>query len=66
MSNKREVIWRVSAAEYTSRMDTEPLGALKMDLGHSNDGVKIHVNVHTGHCTRTLWFLTRDSVGVGR
>ena len=53
-------------AEYTSRMDTEPLGALGMDLVYTYDAVKIRVNVHTGHFTRTLWFLTRDSVGVGR
>ena len=53
-------------AEYTSRMDTEPLGALGMDLVYTYDAVKIRVNVHTGQLTRTLWFLTRDSVGVGR
>ena len=48
-------------------MDTEPLGALGMDLlVYTYDAVKIRVNVHTGHFTRTLWFLTRDSVGVGR
>ena len=49
-----EKVERVSVAEYTSRMDTEPLGALGMDLGHSYDGVKIRVNVHTRHFTRTL------------
>ena len=39
----------VSVAEYTSRMDTEPLGALGMDLVLlAYDGVKICVNVHTG------------------
>ena len=53
-------------AEYTSRMDTEPLGALGMDLVHTYDAVKTRVNVHTAHFTRTLWFLTRASVGVGR
>ena len=44
----------VSVAEYTSRMDTEPLGALGMDLVHTYDTVKIRVNVHTAHFTRTL------------
>ena len=53
-------------AEYTSRMDTEPLGALGMDLVHTYDAVKIRVNVHTHHFTLTLWFFTRDSVRVGR
>ena len=53
-------------AEYTSRMDTEPLGSLGVDLGHTYDAVKIRVNVHTAHFTRTLLFLIRDSVGVGR
>ena len=56
----------VSVADYTSMMDTEPFGALGMDLVHTNDSVKIGVNVHTAHFTRTLLFLTRDSVGVGR
>ena len=31
----------VSVAEYTSRMDTEPLGALGMDLVHTYDAVNI-------------------------
>ena len=53
-------------AEYTSRMDTEPFGALGMDLVHTYDAVKIRVNVHTAHFTRTFDILTRDSVGVGR
>ena len=53
-------------AEYTSRMDTEPLGALGMDLGCAYDAVNIRVNVHTAHFTRTGWILIRDSVGVGR
>ena len=53
-------------AEYTSRMDTEPLGALGMDLGHTYEGVKIRVNVHTAHFTRTIEVFTRASVGVGR
>ena len=53
-------------AQYTSRMDTEPLGALGMDLGCAYDAVNIRVNVHTAHFTRTPWFLTRASVGVGR
>ena len=56
----------VAVAEYTSRMDTEPFGALRMVLGCTNDAVKIRVNVHTAHFTHTLLFLTRDSVGVGR
>ena len=60
------MLWWVSVAEYTSRMDTEPLGALGMDLVHTYDAVKIRVNVHTAHFTRALWFLTRASVGVGR
>ena len=54
----------VSVAEYTSRMDTEPLGALGMDLVHTYDAVKIRVNVHTGHFTRTFWIFTSHSVGV--
>ena len=53
-------------AEYTSRMDAEPLGALGMDLVHTYDAVKICVNVHTAHFTRTLWILTSHNVGVGR
>ena len=53
-------------AEYTSRMDTEPLGALGMDLGHTYDAVNIRVNVHTAHFTRASWILISDSVGVGR
>ena len=53
-------------AEYTSRMDTEPLGALGMDLVHTYDAVKIRMNVHTADFTRTLCIFTRDSVGVGR
>ena len=60
------MFWWVSVAEYTSRMDTEPLGALGMDLVHTYDAVKIRVNVHTAHFTRTLCILTRASVGVGR
>ena len=60
------MFWWVSVAEYTSRIDTEPFGALGMDLVHTYDSVKIRVNVHTAHFTRTLWFLTRASVGVGR
>ena len=60
------MFWRVSVAEYTSRMDTEPLGALGMDLGHTYDAVNIRVNVHTAHFTRTLWIFTSHSVGVGR
>ena len=48
------MFWRVSVAEYTSRMDTEPLGALRMDSVHTYDAVKIRVNVHTAHFTRTL------------
>ena len=45
-------------AEYTSRMDTEPLGALGMDLGRPyDDAVNIRVNVHTAHFTRTRWIL---------
>ena len=45
------MFWWVSVAEYTSRMDTEPLGALGMDLVYTYDAVKIRVNVHTGHFT---------------
>ena len=56
----------VSVAEYTSRMDTGPLGALGMDLGYTYDAVNIRVNVHTAHFTRRGWILIRDSVGVGR
>ena len=47
-------------------MDTEPLGALGMDLDHTYAAVKTRVNVHTRHFTRTFLFLTRDSVEVGR
>ena len=47
-------------------MDIEPLGALGMDLVHTYDAVKIRVNVHTAHFTRTRLILIRDSVGVGR
>ena len=48
------MFWWVSVAQYTSRMDTEPFGALGMDLVHTYDAVKICVNVHTAHFTRTL------------
>jgi hypothetical protein len=44
-------------ADYTSRIDTEPLGALGMDLVHTYNTVKIRVNVHAAHFTRTLWSL---------
>ena len=54
------MLWWVSVAEYTSRMDTEPLGALGMDLDHTYDAVKIRVNVHTAHFTHTGWILIRD------
>ena len=47
-------------------MDTEPFGALGMDLVHTYDAVKIRVNVHTAHFTRTGLILTSNSVGVGR
>ena len=60
------MFWWVSVAEYTSRMDTEPLGALGIDLVHTYDTVKICVNVHTRHFTRTLLFFIRDSVGAVR
>ena len=56
----------VSVAEYTSRMDTEPLGALRMGLVHTYDAVKIRMNVHTAHFTRTLWIFTSHSIRVGR
>ena len=48
------MFWRVSVAEYTSRVDTEPLGALGMELVHTYDAVKIRMNVHTRHFTHTL------------
>ena len=59
------MFWWVSVAEYTSRMDTEPLGALGMDLDHTYDAVKIRECSHTSFHTYALLF-TRASVGVGR
>ena len=47
----------VSVADYTSRMDTEPLGALGMDLVHTNDAVKIGVNVQSLRPSRILSFV---------
>ena len=60
------MFWWVSVTEYTSRMDTEPLGALGMDLVHTYDTVKIRVNVHTAHFKQTRLILISHSVGVGR